>query len=125
MSIATAESAMTAPGTPIRGIVRVHERAIEKVVREASAAVVGVQRNQVQVEVSDAADGLAVRLATKLPVPDPLDEEALRACVPVGERVRSIQRELAERLAVLTGRDIRRITVVITGARVQQRRRVR
>ncbi|MCD2499110.1 NTP pyrophosphohydrolase [Microbacterium nymphoidis] len=125
MSIATAESATTTPVTPVRGVVRVHERAIEKVVREASAAVVGVQRTQVQVEVSDAADGITVRLATKLPVADPLDEEALRSLVPVGERVRSIQRELAERLGVLTGRDIRRITVVITGARVQQRRRVR
>ena len=125
MSIATAERAMNAPGAPVRGIVRVHERAIEKVVREASAAVVGVQRNQVQVDVTDAAGGLSVRLTTKLPVPDPLDEEALRACVPVAERVRSIQHELAERLAQLTGRDIRRITVVISGARLQERRRVR
>lgn len=69
--------------------------------------------------------GLAVRIAAKLPVPDLSDLEAIEAEVPVLERLRALQAELAEEFARLTGRDIRRVSFTVTGAIIPKRKRVR
>ena len=113
----------TVPRTP--GTVRVRERAIDKVVREASAAAIGVPRDAVSVDVAEWGGGLAVRIATKLPVPDLGDVDAIRAAVPVVDRVRALQAQLADECARLTGREIRRISVTVTGAIIPKRKRVR
>lgn len=107
------------------GSVRVHERVIDKVVREASAVAIGVSRDDVSVEAAEWGGGLAVRIAAKLPVPDLSDLEAIEAAVPVLERVRALQAELAEEFARLTGRDIRRVSFTVTGAVIPKRSRVR
>lgn len=107
------------------GRVRVHERAIDKVVREVSAVALGVSRDDVNVEVAEWGGGLAVRIAAKLPVPDLSDREAIKATVPVFERVRALQSDLAEEFARLTGREIRRVSFVVTGAIIPKRKRVR
>lgn len=109
----------------VRGSVHVRERAIEKVIREASAVTIGVPRGDVDVEVSEWGGGLAVRVAAKLPIPDLEDTEAIRAAPTVIERLRQMQTVLAGEFGRLTGRDIRRVSFTVTGAAIPQRRRVR
>lgn len=127
-------SAMTvdppAPAAPVassevRGGVRVRERVIEKVVRESSAVTIGVSRGDVDVEVAEWGGGLAVRVATRLPIPDLDDTEAIRAETPVLDRVRQAQTALAEEFSRLTGREIRRVSFTVTGAIIPERKRVR
>jgi hypothetical protein len=109
----------------VRGSVHVRERVIEKAVREASAVTIGVPREDVDVEVSEWGGGLAVRVATKLPIPDLDDTEAIRAAPTVIERLRQMQSVLGAELGRLTGRDIRRVSFTVTGAMIPERRRVR
>lgn len=107
------------------GLVRVRERVIDKVVREASAVAVGVSRDDVSVEVAAWGGVLAVRVAAALPVADLADTEAINAAVPILERIRVLQSALAEELARLTGREIRRVSFTVTGAVIPERKRVR
>jgi len=116
----TLDAALRTPGS-----VRVHERVIDTVVREASAVAIGVSRDDVSVEAAEWGGGLAVRIAAKLPVPDLSDLEAVEAAVPVLERGRALQSELAEEFARLTGREIRRVSFTVTGAIIPKRKRVR
>ncbi|WP_235038066.1 NTP pyrophosphohydrolase [Microbacterium sp. 18062] len=109
----------------VRGGVRVRQRVIEKVVREASAVTIGVPRDDVHVEVAEWGGGLAVRVAARLPIPDLDDTEAIRAETPLLDRVRQAQSMLAGEFARLTGREIRRVSFTVTGALIPERRRVR
>ncbi|BDZ37857.1 NTP pyrophosphohydrolase [Microbacterium suwonense] len=112
-------------GTRIRGAVRVREGVLEKVILAKAAVRVGVPRGDVDVEVAEWAGGVAVRIATKLPIPDLDDTEAIRSQDPILERMRQLQSDLADDLARLTGRSIRRVSFTITGAIIPERRRVR
>lgn len=113
------DSGLRTPGT-----VRVHERVIDKVVREASAGAIGVSRDDVSVEVAEWGGGLAVRIAAKLPAPDLSDLTAVEAAVPVIDRVRVLQSELSAEFARVTGREIRRVSFTVTGAIIPKRKRV-
>lgn len=124
MSALTVEAPVQA-SPAVRGAIHVRERAIEKVVREASAATIGVPRGDVDVEVAEWAGSLAVRVAARLPIPDLDDTEAVRAATPVIERVRAMQTVLASELGRLTGRGIHRVSFTVVGAEVPERRRVR
>lgn len=117
----------TQPGTATgtRGVVRVREGVLEKVILAKAAVRIGVPRGDVDVEVAEWAGGLAVRIATKLPIPDLDDTEAVRSQAPILERMRLLQSDLASELARLTGRSIRRVSLTITGASIPERRRVR
>ncbi|MBO1901734.1 NTP pyrophosphohydrolase [Leucobacter weissii] len=128
MSAATVGSpALADPASPpeARGCIRVHERVIEKVVREASASAVGIPRRDAEVQVAEWSGGLAVRIAARLPIPDLGDTEAIRTETPILERIRGVQGALAEDLARLTGRRISRVSVTVTGAVAPERKRVR
>lgn len=109
----------------VRGGVRVRERVIEKVVREASAATIGIPRGDADVDVAEWGGGLAVRVAARLPIPDLDDTDAIRSEIPVLARIRRMQSTLAEEIARLTGREVRRVSMTVTGALVAQRKRVR
>ncbi len=124
MSALTVEEPVGA-APAVRGTVHVRERVLEKVVREASAVTIGVSRGDVDVEVSEWAGGLAVRVAAKLPIPDLADTEAIRAAPTVIERLRQVQSVLGAELGRLTGRDIRRVSFTVTGATIPERRRGR
>lgn len=127
MSIGTvASSAAASLSTPARvpGSIRVRERAIEKVSREASADATGVSRDDVDVEVSEWGGGLAVRVAAKLPIPDLDDTQAISAEPTIVDRVRRLQEAVANDLARVTGREIRRVSFSVTGAIVPTRKRV-
>ncbi|WP_029150570.1 hypothetical protein [Microbacterium indicum] len=112
------------PALP-HGVVRVRERVVDAVVREASAAAIGVARDEVSTEVSEWAGGLSVRVSARFPIPDLSDADAVRAATPIPDRARAVQSSLADTLARLTGREIRRVSVAITGAIVPPRKRVR
>lgn len=107
------------------GHVHVHERVLGKIVTQASAHAIGVARGDVHAEVSEWGGGIAVRLSTRLPIPDLADTEAIRAYTPVFERMRDVQSTLAHDLERMTGRAIRRISVTVNGAVTTERKRVR
>lgn len=124
-AVASWNDASTLAVTRTPGSVRVRERVIDKVVREASAVAVGVSRDDVNVEVAEWGGGLAVRIAAKLPIPDLSDVAAIEAEIPVLDRVRMLQSQLADEIARLTGREIRRVSFTVTGAIIPERKRVR
>lgn len=111
--------------TAYPGRIDVKERAVRKVAEEASARTVGVDRGDISVEVSEYGGGIALRLATPLPIPDLNDPAAVTSAVPVLERVANLQSELQSTLARLIGREVTRINITITGAIVPPRRRVK
>ena len=115
------------PGSdqPLHGRIHIRERVIEKVAREASAVVVGVSRDDVGIDIMQWGGGLAVRVEAKLPIPDLANTEAVRAETPVLDRVRAMQSQLAEDVARLTGREVRRVSFTVTGAIAPERKRVR
>ncbi len=128
MSIATVESPLgSIYGTDARppGVVRVRARVIDKVVREASAVAIGVHRDEVSTEVARWGGGLAVRIAANLPVPDLADTDAIRAETPVLDHARLLQSTLADEIARLTGREVKRVSLTVTGAIIPERKRVR
>jgi len=127
-STMSADGALCAPAdavTGLRGAVRVRERAIDKVVREASAGAIGVPRDEVAVDVSDWGRGVAVGITAKLPVPSLSDQDEIHSALPVLDRVRDLQSALAVELARLTGREITRVSFTVTGAVIAERRRVK
>jgi len=68
---------------------------------------------------------MALKVSSPLPVPDLDDADAVRSTTPVLERAAQMQEQLRERLTHLLGRDIARIDVTVTGARIPERKRVR
>ena len=115
---------VAAPSAPA-GRISVRDRVIEKIVHRASADAIGVESGEVKVEVSEWRGGYAVRVRTPLPIPDLDDTEAIASGSSVIERVTALQQQLKGHLAHVTGRDITRLAVVVTGAVVPPRRRVR
>lgn len=125
LAVASPNAATELDAAPrLPGVIRVPERVIDKVVREASAVAIGVSRDDVSVEVTEWGGGLAVRIASRLPVPDLGDARAIETAVPIVERIRALQGELADQLAGLIGRDIRRVSFTVTGAIIPRRKRV-
>ncbi len=116
---------VAAPTSAPAGRISVRDRVIEKIVHRASADAIGVESGEVKVEVSEWRGGYAVRVRTPLPIPDLDDTEAIAAGSSVIDRVTAVQQQLQGHLAHVTGRDITRLAVVVTGAVVPPRRRVR
>ncbi|QJU55191.1 NTP pyrophosphohydrolase [Herbiconiux sp. KACC 21604] len=116
---------VAAPTSAPAGRISVRDRVIEKIVHRASADAIGVESGEVKVEVSEWRGGYAVRVRTPLPIPDLDDTEAIAAGSSVIDRVTAVQQQLQSHLAHVTGRDITRLAVVVTGAVVPPRRRVR
>jgi hypothetical protein len=114
-----------AEGLGVAGRTDVAERVLVGIARAVSADVIGVPRIEVSVGVADRRDGMALRVSSPLPVPDLDDAAALRTAVPVLERAAQMQEQLRERLTHLLGRDIVRVDITVTGARMPERRRVR
>ena len=109
----------------VPGRVDVKERVYRTVTEQASATLIGVPRGDVKVDVTEHPGGIAVRIATPLPVPDLDDTVAISQSVPVLDRARQLQEQLQQRLTGIIGRDVTRITLTITGATIPERRRVR
>ncbi|GAA4487188.1 NTP pyrophosphohydrolase [Microbacterium panaciterrae] len=127
MSAAAVETlaGASAAASAAPGNVRVRPRVVDTVVREASAGMIGVPRDEVSVEVAEWGGDLAVRVTARLPIPDLADTEAIRAETPILVRARDLQAALAAEFARLTGREIRRVSFTVAGAVVPERKRVR
>jgi hypothetical protein len=103
----------------------VHDRVIQKVVEEASAAALGVDRSRVTVRISPAFEGMAVSVTSVLPIP-PLDDAlAVAAAGSVLDRLSATQASLRQRIAEIAGRDVTRVNITVTGAIVSAQRRVK
>lgn len=107
------------------GNVRIRPRVLEKVAGEASAAAIGVPRDEVKVDVSEWGSSLAVQISARWPIPDLHDSDGIRAAAPIIEQVREAQTCIADELTRLTGRQVRRVSFAVTGAVVKKRKRVR
>lgn len=106
------------------GHVNVEHRVLVKVAEEATAGMVGVARSMVSVDVAEARTGLALQISIPLPIPTLDDADAIRTGPPLLERVASLQQRLHDRIGHITGRDVARISVTITGAIISEKRRV-
>lgn len=109
----------------LRGHISVRPRVLDKVIREVAADAIGVPRGEVAVSVIERGVGLALSISTRLPIPDLADADAIRAEGSLIDRLRSLQRRLAEESARITGREIRRVSIKVTGAIIPERKRVR
>jgi len=112
------------PTTARPGHTLVHDRVIHKVVAEACAEEFGLERKHVTVTVATARAGLAISLATPLPIPRLDDDEAVQAAQPLVQSVGAAQARLRERIGHITGREVNRVNVTITGAISREVRRV-
>jgi len=112
-------------GDTVPGRIDVRERVYRTVTEQASATLIGVPRGDVKVDVAEHPGGIAVRIATPLPVPDLDDTAAITQSMPVLDRARELQEQLQQSLSRILGRDVTRINLTITGATIPERRRVR
>lgn len=111
--------------TQVAGRTEVRERVLRTVAREASASIIGVSRDAVNVEVAEQRAGFAVSVRSPIPVPNLADTDAVAAATPVIEQARSIQERLQQRLTTLLGREVVRLNLTVVGATVPERKRVR
>lgn len=109
----------------VPGRVEVRDRVYRTVVEQTSATLIGVPRSDVKIDVAEHSRGLAVRIASPLPVPRLDDTAAISQAPPVLVRARELQEQLQDRLTGILGREVTRITLTITGATIPQRGRVR
>lgn len=107
------------------GRITVKERVFVKVAEEATSTSLGIDRGQVSVDIAEAQGGLAVTIGAPLPVPDLDDTDAIRSGKTVLERVATIQSQLRDRIAEVTGRDVHRVNITITGAVMAEKKRVK
>lgn len=99
-------------------------RALTKVAEQAAADTVGIDRGKISVTVAEAGGSLGLAVSTPLPVPSLDDTAAIRGGRPVLERVEALQTSMQREVSRLTGRDVTRINVTVTGAVINQTRRV-
>jgi hypothetical protein len=112
-------------GGSVPGRVEVKERVYRTVAEQTSAALIGVSRSDVKVDVIARGAGLALRVSSPLPVPNLGDSAAVAQATPVLDRARELQEQLQQRLSGIFGLDISRVALTITGAIIPERRRVR
>lgn len=120
----TRVAAGTAPHAPA-GRITIKDRVLEKVAQEATATTLRVPRGDVSVGVAEAHGGLALTIRTPLPIPHLDDTDAIRSGTPVLERVQTVQTQLRDRIAHVTGRDVTRVNITITGAVIAEQKRVK
>lgn len=112
--------------SPYPGRITIKERVLVKVAEEATATTLRVDRGDVSVGVSEARGGIALTIRTPLPIPHLDDTAAIHAGAPVLERVQTAQEQLRDRIAHVTGREVTRVNITITGAVIaEQKKRVK
>lgn len=103
------------------GRTKITARAVRRVVTAVTADAMEVPASSVSVELEDL--GGALSIVAKSPVRlTPLGRSTGGSSLV--ERLSSAQSTISERVLTLTGSDVRRVDLRITGAELQQRRRV-
>ena len=105
-------------GDTVPGRIDVRERVYRTVTEQASATLIGVPRGDVKVDVAEHPGGIAVRIATPLPVPDLDDTIAISQSPPVLDRARQLHEQLQQRHSGILGRQVTLINLTITGAAI-------
>jgi len=106
----------------LHGRTKISARAVRRVVSAVTADAMEVSPSDVSVELDDA--GGALSIVAKAPVRlTPLGRGGVSGGSLV-ERLSTAQSTISERVLTLTGSDVRRVDLRITGAELQQRRRV-
>ena len=124
-----APAATVTPPAP-RGRTRIVPRALRQIVSMVTAESLGVPSGQVGVELGDDHGMLALTISTAVRVV-PLSRITREPAViartggTILARSAQSQTEIRRRVAELTGTDVGRVTVRLTGVDVQQERRVR
>lgn len=102
----------------------VHDRVILKVVEQLCATALLVDRSSVIAKVSSTRGGMTVTVASPLSIP-PLDDDiAVHAAGSIVDRLSATQAVLRERIGQVTGREVARVNITITGAILGEARRV-
>lgn len=107
------------------GRITVKERVLVKIAEETAATTLKVDRSDVNIDVAEARGGMAVTIRAPLPIPNLEDTAAIAAGPPVLQRVAGIQEQLRDRIGRITGREVTRVNVTITGAVIAEQKRVR
>ena len=107
------------------GRITVKDRVLIKISEEATATILKVDRGEVKVDVAEARGGMTVTIRTPLPIPNLDDTAAITAGAPVLERVARIQELLRDRIGQITGHEVTRVNITITGAVIAEQKRVR
>ncbi|MDR6200249.1 hypothetical protein QE374_002158 [Microbacterium sp. SORGH_AS428] len=111
--------------TVLPGRTLVAERALVAVCEQVAARAMGLPRREVSVRLGATAGALAVRVEAPLPVPDLSEALPSAQSETVTARGHRIREQIRTDVAALTGREVRRIDLTITGARIEKKRRVR
>lgn len=101
------------------------DRALHAVCAQTAAVAIGVARRDIKVTVGSSGGALALRVEAPLPVPSLADSAAIAAGPDLLTRVRGIQNSIHDRVGEISGRDIARVDMIVTGATVKKERRVR
>jgi hypothetical protein len=106
----------------VHGRNTISSRAVRRVVSAVTAEELGVRASEVSVELSDAQGALTVTASTPIHV-SPLGAGS-QTSGTVLERLARAQTSIRERCLDLTGSTIGRVDLHITGAKLEERRRV-
>ena len=126
----TVETPTTVTPRPARGRTRLMPRALRRLVGVVTAESLGVRADQVGVELGDDHGMLALTISTSIrvvPLSRIIREPSVivRTGGTILARSAQSQTEIRRRVGELTGADVGRVTVRLTGIDVQQDRRVR
>jgi hypothetical protein len=106
----------------VRGRNTITSRALRRVVSAVTAEELGVRASEVSVDLSDARGDLRVTVNAPIHV-SPLGVDTRRSGT-VLDRINRAQTTIRERCLHLTGSTISRVDLHITGAKLDERRRV-
>lgn len=122
----------THQSTPVAlpGRTKIAPRALDRVVSAVSANLLGVDSKKVSVELDDDDGNLSLTVSAPIRVPSLLRIESEpgivdRQGVSLLERAKRAQEEIRTRVHQLTGHQVARVIVKITGVDVREERRVR
>lgn len=122
MSTASAEPSSFAENA-LAGHNRISTQALTSVTQAAAAENFGVQANEVRVSFSDDAGRLAISLATPVAVPSLADlvtkrSPAIQSGGSIWARTISAKKSVLDKVSYLTGSDVSKVDIRITGVRL-------
>jgi hypothetical protein len=102
----------------------VHDRVVLKVVEQLCATALQVDRGSVTAKVSSTRGQMTVTVASPLSIPPLDDDTAVHAAGSIVDRLSATQTSLRERIGRVTGREVARVNITISGAILSKARRV-
>jgi uncharacterized alkaline shock family protein YloU len=112
------------------GRTKIAPRALDRVVSAVTADALGVNSKKVSVDLNDDGGHLSLTVSAPIRVPSLLRIEnepgiVARQGGPLLERAKTAQEQIRTRVQQLTGNQVARVIVKVTGVDIQEERRVR